>query len=420
MADDALVVRFGARPVGRLRADETGRFCFAYDPVWMAGDDAFPISISLPLRDDEYRGGAGQTFFANLLPEGAVRLAVCNRLGISEGNDYALLRAIGGDCAGALSIVEADAPPPDPQTFRYEILNDARLQELAEGGDIVPLLAGGPSTRLSLAGAQDKLPVAMLDGEPHLPVGDAPSTHIIKLPHPRYAHLPVNEAFVSGLAAHIGFDAAATELLARTDPPGLLVERYDRLPSDTAWPAQRLHQEDLCQALARPPTQKYQQEGGPSLVDAVEVIRTHSHQPLVDVQRLIQWQAFNIVAGNSDGHGKNLSILYEGSRRLRLAPFYDLLSTRHYAGLDRLLAMSVGDRRDPDQVSTTDWQLLASQLGVGKRVVIDLAGSVAQRILDGIDAHTENFRARHGAQPILQTIPQNTKKRAHRLLRPRR
>src|SRR6185295_1025711 len=103
----------------------------------------------------------GHTFFSNLLPEGESRVAVCQRLGISEANDVALLRAIGGECAGALSIVDDLRSPPEA---RYEELDDRRLQELVSNDDIVPLLIGGSSTRLSLAGAQDKLPVAVLDG----------------------------------------------------------------------------------------------------------------------------------------------------------------------------------------------------------------------------------------------------------------
>ena len=120
--------------------------------------------------------GRGHAFFANLLPEGAVREAICARLGISRDNDLALLRAIGGECAGALSVVAAGAEPATQRRPTYELLEDRRLQAFVDGKRTLPLLAGGPSTRLSLAGAQDKLPVAILDGRIHLPVGDAPST----------------------------------------------------------------------------------------------------------------------------------------------------------------------------------------------------------------------------------------------------
>jgi len=99
-----LEVRYEQRAVGRLRCDEAGRLCFRYDPVWLDDAAAFAISVSLSKRAGEIAGRAAQGFFANLLPEGLVRHRVARRLGISEHNDFELLRAIGGECAGALSI----------------------------------------------------------------------------------------------------------------------------------------------------------------------------------------------------------------------------------------------------------------------------------------------------------------------------
>lgn len=413
---EILIVRWGARTVGRLRGDDTGRLGFTYAAEWLDSDTATPISISLPLREDEYLGGAGHGFFANLLPEGAVREAVCRRLGISVDNDLALLRAIGGECAGALSVVPAEEPSLEPRPHEYEPLATERLRSLVASDDVVPLLVGGPTTRLSLAGAQDKLPVALLDGRVHLPIAAAPSTHILKLPHSRFAHVPANEAFTTGLAHRVGVDAVDVQLFDGTDPPSLLVARYDRVPSSDPWPVARLHQEDLCQALGLPPGRKYEQEGGPTLAAAVGVVRDHVRDPLVDVPRLLQWQAFNVIAGNSDGHGKNVSLVH-GDRGLRLAPFYDLLSTRQYARLDRALAMSVGGRRDPDQLRDEQWRALAEQLGIAPRVVLGLVRDLAERCGEAIDPWTKEFRERHGDQPILQTLPTWVSRRARRVLR---
>jgi serine/threonine-protein kinase HipA len=406
-----LAVRFADRIVGRIRAVDGGRIGFTYDESWLAAESAFPISLSLPLAPDEFAGGAGHAFFANLLPEGAARQAICARLGISMENDLALLRAIGGECAGALSVVDPDDAPPDPEAYRYEKLRSERLQSLVESDDDPPLLLGGPGERMSLAGAQDKLPVAVMDGEIHLPQNSAPSTHIIKLPIRRYAHAPVNEAFVTGLAERVGLDVVKGDLLQLTSPPSFIVERYDRRRSSEHWPVVRLHQEDLCQALGLSPATKYEQEGGPTLVAVIEVVRDHSHEPLVDVRRMIEWQAFNVVAGNSDGHGKNLSIVYDGGR-IRLAPFYDLLATRHYPGLERALAMSVGGRRDSNALQRAQWEALAAALGIGSRLVVDVVRGVAERCAQSMDAWTDEFRNRHGEQSILQTLPRAIAARA--------
>ena len=416
MPADQLDVRFGARRVGGLDVSDPQRMVLTYDATWLGREDAFPISLSLPLRADPFVGGAAHQFFANLLPEGMARQAVCNRLGISVDNDAALLRAIGGECAGALSVVEVGRAGRRIADDSYERLTDARLARLAGDGDVVPLLLAGPPTRLSLAGAQDKLPVAVFDGDLYLPLAGAPSTHILKLPNPRYHHLPLNEAFVMGLAAQIGIETASTDLVTGTDPPSLLVERYDRRRATDDGEIQRLHQEDLCQALGLPPLRKYEQEGGPSFAAAASLVRDHVSSPIVDVRRLLEWQAFNVVAGNSDGHGKNLALLYDGPT-LRLAPFYDFLSTRQYPGLDRRLAMSVGGRRDATELHRAQWEQLARDAGIGPRLVVETVGAVAERCLDALAAWTKEFRHRHGNRAILQTLPSWIGKSARKTVR---
>lgn len=409
-----LVVRFAERDVGSLRAGPNNTFTFTYGPSWLALETSFPVSLSLPLRAEAYVDGAAHTFFANLLPEGGVRQAVCRRLGISEDNDLALLRAIGGECAGALAIVDPDVGDRSSSDHDYEELDASRLRALVSDDQLVPLLVGGPATRLSLAGAQDKLPVALLDGKVWIPRGSAASTHILKLPHRRYAHIPVNEAYVTGVATRLGFDAVTATLFDRTDPPSLLVERYDRRVADNPRSVTRLHQEDLCQALGSSPSRKYEQEGGPTLAAAINLVRAHVRNPIGDVERLVGWQAFNVVTGNSDGHGKNLSILYD-EHGTRLAPFYDLLSTRHYEGLDRLLAMSVGGTRDPDLLDRARWTTLARELTVGASTIMDIVLAVTERSLEAVGPWTREFRERYGDQSILQTLPRAIAKRARKL-----
>lgn len=411
-----LEVRYGTRRVGNLRTDDSNRFCFRYADDWLNAKNAFPVSVTLPLGPDEEIGGKAHAFFANLLPEGLVREAVCRRLGISESNDVELLRAIAGECAGALSIVDAQAPLARSEPA-YEKLDARTLQSMVEDHDrVVPLLIGGAQTRLSLAGAQDKVPVAILDGEVHLPLSGSPSTHILKLPNRRYPHLPQNEAFVLGLATSAGLECANFELTSVTKPQSLLVERYDRRRANDPWPVRRLHQEDFCQALGLLPGKKYQQEGGPSLARAIELVRTSSANPLIDVPRVLEWQAFNAASGNSDGHGKNLSLLYDDDGP-RLAPFYDLVSTRQYKSLDRLLAMSVGGRRNADEIGHHQWASLAAELEMRDRVVLDIVVGVLEKIGNAVPGWTSEFRRRYGASPVLQTLPGWIEKQVRRLLR---
>jgi serine/threonine-protein kinase HipA len=140
-------------------------------------------------------------------------------------------------------------------------------------------------------------------------------------------------------------------------------------------------------------------------------------RPLVDVSRLIEWQAYNVVVGNADGHAKNLSILYAGGERKQLAPYYDIVSTREYKSLDRKLAMGIGGRQNPDEVGRAEWSRAGAELQIGDRVVRDLVAGVAQRTLDRMSAWSHAFRDRHGDQAVLQTLPAAISKRARRVLR---
>lgn len=189
------------------------------------------------------------------------------------------------------------------------------------------------------------------------------------------------------------------------------------MPSDDPWPVLRLHQEDLCQALGIPPTRKYEVEGGPTLVQAATVIRDHVFRPLVDVERVIQWQAFNVVAGNSDGHGKNLSIMYDDHGRTRLAPLYDLVSTREYRSVDRALAMGIGGRQNPDEIGRNEWQKLGQELSIGEKVLLRLVADVADGVLALLPGWSREFRENYGDQPVLQRLPSAIERRARRVLR---
>jgi serine/threonine-protein kinase HipA len=263
---------------------------------------------------------------------------------------------------------------------------------------------------LSLAGAQDKLPIKVdSSGGLWLPVSGAPSTHVLKAPSRDFGHLPANEALVTALARSQSLAVVDVELTRVLDVDLALVRRYDRLVSDGGEQVTRLHQEDLCQALGLLPSTKYEQEGGPSLADAMKVVREQSTEPLVDAQQLLRWIVFVLLVGNADGHGKNLSLLRGADGRTgRLAPFYDLVSTRVYQRLDRLLAMSIGGERDPLQVARPHWKALARAVGVDQRVVLHeverQASSLVEVVDEVADSHAAVHAVAHGPSPIIQRI----------------
>ena len=235
--------------------------------------------------------------------------------------------------------------------------------------------------RLSLAGAQSKVPVVLVDDAVALPVPGQPTTHILKPPIQRIPGTTENEAFVMRLAAGVGLDVAPVERRVVRGRTFLLVERYDRTV-DAGGVVRRIHQEDFCQALACPPERKYASEGGPALRDCFELLRRVALRPAVDVLKLLDAVIFNLIAGNADAHGKNFSILHDQTGP-RLAPLYDLLATVDYPELSPALAMRIGRRSTLEEMDLGGWGRFAAQAGLGlplvRRRVAELSAGVRAR-----------------------------------------
>lgn len=378
-----LSILIGDKRAGDLWLDERKRFCFRYEESWLK-ESVIPLSLSLPLRAAPYVDDEPHAFFANLLPEQKIREVIARNLGISPGNDFALLEKIGGDCAGAVSVLPGDEHPA-PRAGGYQRINDAELAEIIRSLPRKPLLAGEEGMRLSLAGAQKKLPVRYRNGEFFLCLDGAASSHIIKPPIEGLDGTVENEAFCMRLAASLGLDVPRSFLCA---PEGLklfVIERYDRVISDER--VERLHQEDFCQAMNILPEFKYEAEGGPSLARCFELVRKRSARPGRDVLSLLRWVAFNYLIGNGDGHGKNLSLLLLPDGPV-LTPFYDLLSTQIYAhfGVAGSLAMSIAGEAVPSAVQRRHWERFAEEMKIKPslvlREVLDLAKAIHGRSLD--------------------------------------
>jgi serine/threonine-protein kinase HipA len=385
--------------VGQLWLDEGGRFTFQYDAGWLASDQGTPLSLRLPLRSEPYPDPEARPFFANLLPESDLRRAVARRLGLSEQNDFALLEAVGGECAGAVSVLPEGSAPSGEGGYR--VLDDAQLDALVAELPTRPLLAGEEGIRLSLAGAQNKLPVRFDERTVSLPLGAAPSSHILKPPIPQYPHTVENEYFCTVLAERVGLAVPAVTLLHRAQPL-FLVERYDR--RRTAGGAlERIHQEDFCQALGIPPERKYEKEGGPSLVQCVELVRSRSVLPVADVRALLQWVIFDYLIGNADAHAKNISLLLTDQGPF-LAPFYDILSTAVYPGLTERLAMRIGGEDRPAWIIERRWQQLAQDTGVAFRLLRQMLLQTKESVHEEALGLAAEFRDRHGTCPVIDQI----------------
>jgi serine/threonine-protein kinase HipA len=382
--------------VGHLVQDDGGQMLFRYAPAWLESSECFPISRSLPLREEAFKQKECRGFFGGILPEQSNRKAIATILQISDQNDFAMLERIGGECAGALTFVPEGEPSPRADS-EYRQLSDAELTGILETLPRRPLLAGEKGVRLSLAGAQDKIAVRLdADGRLSLPLNYAPSTHILKPAVATWEGLVPNETYCMALAKAVGHQAAPTSAHKIGDIEYLLSERYDRV-IDKDGTIHRLHQEDFCQALGIPSEVKYQAEGGPGLRDCFALLRTASSNAVVDLRELLNTVIFNLLIGNNDAHAKNFSILYGRDGKARLAPLYDLVCTVYYPEIENKLAMKIGGETNPDLIYPDEIETFARGVGLAvaatKRSVLELAELVREKTaeIDQPDATSEEL-----------------------------
>jgi len=354
-------------PVGHVGFDSMDeRFSFAYDDTWRVREDAFPLSPHINFDTERQQSGSIQRFLANLLPEGrALEVAsVVNQL--SKDNIFGLVRVLGQEPVGALSFlpVANDADNARQQDAKLaaperRVITCEELSERIRDRDTIPFPVWDSKVRLSVAGYQDKLQVLVEDEQLSLADGTLSSTHILK-PDSRNGstpHMVANEHFCMTLAARLGLPVAPVAL-RRIPEPILLIERFDRkaVPDqDTATVAQvrRLHVIDGCQALDMPVSYKYERNYGNGR-DVRNIREGVSFEKLFTLDRLmaspaqargnmIRWALFQLLIGNSDAHGKNISFFVRSSG-LSPAPFYDLVSVNVYGdGVEQEMALAYGD-----------------------------------------------------------------------------
>lgn len=377
--------------VGHLIQDDGGQMVFDYTESWLQKPGATPLSQSLPLRKERFTRNECRGFFAGILPEESKREIIAGNLGISARNDYAMLEQIGGECAGAVTFIPAGAPLPE-RNYGYRTLSSQKLAAILKELPKRPLLAGENGIRLSLAGAQDKVAVRIEGSEISLPLGGAPSTHILKPAVERFTGVVFNEALCMKLAAAAGLPAAKVETRNVDGIEYLLVERYDRTHSQNPGgppSLERLHQEDFCQAQGIVSETKYQKEGGPSLKQCFALLRDVSSAPVIDLSRLLDAVIYNFLVGNNDAHGKNFSLLYHGvgtaNQEIRLAPLYDVVSTSYYPELSKDMAMKIGGEHSSDKVTPKNFEQLAEEAGLAKPIVRNRVPELAEAVVANLD-----------------------------------
>ena len=408
--ESRLDVFFRDTLVGRLWLDERRRFVFEYDGEWLNRKGAVPLSLSLPLRKAPYTDDAARPFFANLLPESEIRKVIARQLGISEQNDFAMLQEIGGECAGAVSVLSQGSFPQEEPGYRE--LGEEELPKVIAELPRRPFLVGEKGVRLSLAGAQNKLPVYMEGNRIFLPTGNSPSTHILKPPIQGLEETVENEAFCMMLATSLGLPVPKVTIRSGQDKL-YTVERFDR-ERNKEGKILRLHQEDFCQALGVLPDQKYESEGGPSLARCFGFLKEKSISPAADQKPLLSWVVFNFLVGNADAHAKNLAVIFT-PKGPRLAPFYDLICTRVYPGLTDRLAMRIGGENRPEWIQPRHWERFSSEISIKFRLTLRTLKEMAQKITSNAGVLVRDFSSEFGDSNVVGNILEVIKRESNRI-----
>ncbi len=380
MAHD-IGVWLSAEPVGTLSL-VGGRLSFQYRHDWLAQPDAVALSQSLPLGSDAFDDHQCRGFFAGLLPEGNLRRLIAEQCQVSSQNDFALLNAIGGECAGAITFVPHGQPAATAVQAGVEWLNEPQLMALLDELPRRPMMAGRDGVRLSLAGAQDKLPVVFDGQRIGLPTGGQSSTHILKPAIASVEDSVLNEGFCLALAQAMGLTTAQAQIFGVQGRQVLLLARYDRRVDVDGQPV-RIHQEDFCQALGVAPEMKYQNEGGPDLQACFDLLRKATRPSAPQVLRLFDAVVFNALIGNHDAHAKNFSLLYAGQSKNAaptLAPLYDILCTVAYDHLTPTMAMKLGSTYKFSEVQARHWEQFAQAAGLSKAQTKKRVLQIAQKL----------------------------------------
>jgi serine/threonine-protein kinase HipA len=352
-----LRVFLNSTEVGLLLKESSGATGFRYDSAWLQKEHPIPVSLSLPLRADPFRGAPVAAVFENLLPDAEhLRRAVAEKVGAEGIDAYSLLYRIGRDCVGALQFIPEGEEVPQEQSVSGETLDESGIEDLLNNLAKTPLgLDGRTEFRISIAGAQEKTALLRHDDRWIKPHGTTPTSHIFKTQMGRLpngmdlSNSVENEYYCLKLLGAFGLPVTSADVVKFGKRAVLVVERFDR-----RWTSPdkliRLPQEDCCQALSFPPGKKYQSAGGPGIVAILDVLKG-ADRPMVDQKNFLKAQMLFWLIGATDGHAKNFSVFLGPSGRFRMTPLYDVLSAqpsleRHQIERKQMkLAMSVGDSR---------------------------------------------------------------------------
>lgn len=410
MTAKSLVVLIGGKRAGELRSVSGGKLTFTYDDAYVT-PDAMEISRSMPLSAKEHRDTKlVEAFFWGLLPDSeAILDRWAHRFGVSSRSLLGLLSHTGEECAGAVQVIKQErmdvASSSGPEEIEWLDESDVAHRLRALRADPAAWRTDEDTGQLSLAGAQPKTALFCRDGRWGLPSGRTPTTHILKPPIGDLDGHAENEHACLSLARELGIPAAHSEVRWFEDQVTIVVERFDRIEGGGR--IIRLHQEDLCQALGVHPRLKYESDGGPGALGAVELLRSNSPQAHVDIDTFVGALIMSYLIGATDAHAKNYALLHTDTDRVRLAPLYDVGSILPYDRFDprrAKLAMKVGGKYRLRDIGEAEWRKLAKELRLDEGTVLDRVHAMKKDIVARYQSVRGDLRKQGLTHPVLDKL----------------
>lgn len=391
--------------VGNLSGTNTEDTVFTYAREYLDYNDSRPISISLPLTDQSFDATKTRTYFEGLLPEGFTRKCVAANLQTDEKDYISILSALGSECLGAIKILSEETIA---DKAAYEQLTQEEVKILAQEGatESAQLVT---KAHLSLTGASGKAGLYYDEKQKqwYLPIGTAPSTHIVKQSHIRLKKIVANEQLCLLTARNLGIDVPES-FIVKTDTSNIesalfATKRFDRIIGDSNRKLDglivpyRLHQEDFSQALGIPASDKYEKNQAGYLKKMFVLLRNYSENPIADQLKLWDILIFNYLVGNTDNHIKNLSLLYSKDlKSVRLASAYDMISTMIYQNSTENLSLAIGGFYRITDIRRESFMMEAKNVGLGTNIAMKHFDDMVSHFESSIEAAVNQLEAESG------------------------
>jgi serine/threonine-protein kinase HipA len=413
-----LIALLDGRETGRVVRDNRGKLTFTYNEQWRNAADAYPLSLSMPITLAEHPNAKIDPFLWGLLPDNEIILASwARKFHVSARNAFSLIAYVGEDCAGAVQFVQparlnailGAAAPPIEWLDEKEIAK--RLRALRE--DQSAWRAPSDTGQFSLAGAQPKTALLFENKKWGVPSGRIPTTNILKPPSGEFKGHAENEHFCLELARALDLPVVDSRIMHFKDEIAIVIERYDR--ARIAGILHRVHQEDMCQAFAIPPTHKYQNEGGPGIRDIVGLLGENSSLPREDIATFLDSVVYNWLIAGTEAHAKNYALLICARGSIRLAPLYDVASVLPYPDINiekAKVSMKIGGEYRLRNIQPRQWRKLAAELKLDPDKTLRRVSELAGQLADHVSTVKQQMVSEGLKHPIIPRLAEAVTKRA--------